>query len=489
MASDYSVNRLPVLVSKPDSLEWRSSDMKKITGDLIAFITGSRYENLPEEVVKEAKRTLLDSIGCALGGIATEKGKIAVALAKRLGGREESSLIGLGDRVSCANAAFANGELVNSLDYDAISHIPPFVIPPVLAIAESTRASGKDLILSTALGHEISKRLILALSNMVAKLSKEAKTPDVFGNSNECIFGATTGVARILNLSPEQLAHALGIAAYQCSLPVCRDWEDTVPKSMIKYVPVGWLCQGAITATLLAEKGYTANPRVFDGEYGFWRFYGAERWDPDLVVNNLGEQWRFLEMAYKPYPCCRFFHGQLDCFIRIIEKNHLLPEVIESVQVFGLPFVANPAPLEVTNQTDVQFSLPFVFSCAAHRIKIGGDWQDWDTIRNPRIREFMKKVTMLVDPKAMEAKRNDPRSWFSRVEVVAKGKNYVEETTYARWTNFTDVKATDEELVDKFRSNAGRILTQNKIEDAVNCILELERVEDIAELMNLTTLR
>jgi 2-methylcitrate dehydratase len=463
--------------------------MKKITEDLIAFIASSRYENLPEEVVKEAKRALLDSIGCALGGIATEKGKIAVALAKRLGGREESSLIGLGDRVSCANAAFANGELVNSLDYDAISHIPPFVIPPVLAIAESTRASGKDVILSTALGHEISKRLTLALSNMVAKLSKEAKTPDVFGNSNECIFGATTGATRILNLSPEQTAHALGIAAYQCSLPVCRDWEDAVPKSMIKYVPVGWICQGAITATLLAEQGYTANPRVFDGEYGFWRFYGAERWDPDLVVNDLGKQWRFLEMAYKPYPCCRFFHGELDCFIRVIEKNHLSPEEIESVKAFGLPFVANPAPLDVTNQTDAQFSLPFVFSCAAHRIKIGADWQDWDTLRNPKIREFMKKVTMRVDPKAMEAKRNDLRSWFSRVEVIARGVTYVEETMYARWTNFTDLRATDEELVEKFSANAGRLLTQHKIGEAAECILNLERVKDITRLVELITLR
>jgi 2-methylcitrate dehydratase len=452
------------------------------------FIVDTRYEDLPEEVVAETKRGLLDSVGCALGGIATEKGKIAVALARRLGGTEESTIIGLGDRVSCANAAFANGELVNGLDYDAISHILPFVVPPALAMAESTRASGKDLILSTVLAQEISKRLMLALSNMLAKLSKEAKTPDVFGNSNECIFGATAGVARILNLSPEKTAHALGIAAYQCSLPVCRDWEDAVPKSMIKYVPVGWICQASVTAALLAEQGYTGNPRVFDGEYGFWRFYGAERWDPDLVVNSLGRQWRFMEMAYKPYPCCRFFHGQLDCLMRVIEKNHLMPEEIESIKSFGLPFVANPAPLEVTNQTDVQFSLPFVLSCVAHRIKVGADWQDWDTVRNPTIREFMKKVTLLVDPKAMEAKQKDPRSWLSRVEVVAKGKTYVEETMYAKWTNFTDLRAADEELVDKFRGNAARLLTQDKIDKAVEQIMTLEKLEDVTELTSLLVL-
>ena len=105
----------------------------------------------------------------------------------------------------------------------------------------------------------------------------------------------------------ERMAHALGISAYLCPLPVCRDWEEAVPKSMIKYVPASWVCQGSVTAALLAKEGYTGNPAVFDGEYGFWRFYGAERWEPEMVVDGLGEKWRFMEMAYKTFPCCTFF--------------------------------------------------------------------------------------------------------------------------------------------------------------------------------------
>ena len=70
------------------------------------------------------------------------------------------------------------------------------------------------------------------------------------------------------------------------------------------------------------------------------------------------------------------------------------------LQSYALPFVANAAPYDVQTQVDVQFSLPFVFAVAAHRIKIGAEWQDWDTIRNPKIREFMKKVTMIVDPES-----------------------------------------------------------------------------------------
>jgi 2-methylcitrate dehydratase PrpD len=257
---------------------------------------------------------------------------------------------------------------------------------------------------------------------------------------------------------------------------------------MIKYISAGWICQTSVTSALLASEGYTGNPRVFDGEYGFARFYGAERWSPEMVVDGLGEEWQFMNMAYKLYPCCRFFHGQLDAFINIIEKNNLFPDDIESVTSYALPFVANQAPYDVQTQIDVQFSLPFVLAAAAHRVKIGAAWQDWETIRDPKIREFMKKITMVVDPWAVETKRKDPKSWPARVEVKAKGTIYKEETLYARGTNFTELRATDDELVEKFRNNTARFLPGNKIDKAVDCIFGLDSVEDINKLTSLLVL-
>jgi 2-methylcitrate dehydratase PrpD len=456
--------------------------MRVITEDLLRFIVNTTYGDLPAKVVHESKRSLLDGLGCAVAGIATDKGKIAASVARRLGGPAESRILGLGDRVSCSNAAMANGELINALDWDAISHVHPFAIPPALAMAESIRSSGKDLILATAIAQEITKRFTLALITMVDKLTEDATTPDVFGNANEGIFGATAGAAKILGLASEEAAHALGIAAYLCPLPVCKDWEETSPKSMIKYVPVGWICQGGVTAALLAREGFTGNPRVFDGEYGFSRFYGAAKWDPDVIVDALGEQWRFLEMAYKSYPCCRFFHGQLDAFIAIIDENGLSPDAIERIDSYALPFVANPLPYDVETQVDVQFSLPFVFSAAAHRIKAGAEWQDHETIQNPSVRAFMKKVFMHVDPKAVETKQKDPKSWPATVEVRANGRVYTKKTMYPRGTNLTPFEATDEELTAKFRYNASRMLTPKKIDRAVEMIMELDTLRDVAEL-------
>ena len=462
--------------------------MRNISDDLVAFLVETGYENLPEEVIHEVKRCLLDAAGCAIAGIATDKGKIIVSLARKLGGPPESSVLGAGDRVSSVNAAMANGELINALDYDDIPHVHPFAIPPALALAESTHASGKDVIVAVAVAREICIRFTRALSNMLNKLTTEAKTPDVFGNANECIIGGTAGAAKILKLEKKRMAHALGISTYLCPLPVCRNWEEAQPKSMIKYVPVSWVCQGSVTAALLASEGYTGNPKVFDGEYGFARFYGAERWEPEIVVDKLGSQWHFMEMAYKTYPCCTFIHATLDAFRGIIETRGLYPDDIERVDTYSIPFVATSAPYDVQTQVDAQFSVPFSLAVAAHRIRVGADWQEHDTMRDPKIRAFMQKVSMHVDPAIVEEKRKDPRKWPARVEIKAKGQTYTGEALYMRGTNFTDRKVSDEELTDKFRHNASRQLTPGRIDQAIDRIWNLDKAGDLSDLMSVITL-
>jgi 2-methylcitrate dehydratase PrpD len=454
-----------------------------VTKELLRFAAETTFGDLPDEVVHEAKRSLLDSIGSAIAGMATEKGKIALHLARRLGGTPESSVIGTGDKVACATAAMVNGELMYALDFDTVPHISPFVLPPVLAMAESVRATGKEFLAAYVVGMEIARRMNAAMNILEAKVAKEAKTPDVFGNSNEHMLGASVGVAKILRLDPERMAHALGIAGYLCSLPVCRDWEDTMPKSMIKYTPAGWNCQAAVTAGLLAEQGYTGNPDMLDTPYGFHKFYGAGNWAPEVIVDGLGRHWRFTDAHYKPYPCCRFLQSAIDCFIEILESRGLKPEEIEDVKAYSLPFLAHPDQQNVTTQIDAQYSLPYALAVAAHRIPAGPAWQDMKLIQSPDIQAFMKKVSFIGDPRAGEEKKKDPLSWYARVEVTAGGKKYEHETLYSRGTNVDGFRLSDEDLLEKFKTNAGLILTQNKISRASQCIMEMESATDVSELI------
>jgi 2-methylcitrate dehydratase PrpD len=134
-----------------------------VTKDIADFAARTDYEDLPLFVVQETKRLLLDTMGCAIGGLSTQKGKIAIHLARSLGGPAEATILGTGDKVSGASSAFAAGELINALDYEALlsppDHATPYVLPAPLAIGETKRVSGKELIIATAVAHELATRI------------------------------------------------------------------------------------------------------------------------------------------------------------------------------------------------------------------------------------------------------------------------------------------------------------------------------------------
>src|SRR5690606_23960209 len=143
--------------------------METIIEKLAGFTHSTDFEQLPPAVIEESKRLIVDSIGCALGGLSHPKGAIGVDYAKLQGAGapgEQASILGTGDRVSAIAAAFANGELINALDYDAVlppGHVSPYVIPCALAGLQTAGASGQTLIAAVAISHEMTNRIGKAL--------------------------------------------------------------------------------------------------------------------------------------------------------------------------------------------------------------------------------------------------------------------------------------------------------------------------------------
>jgi 2-methylcitrate dehydratase PrpD len=169
---------------------------------LANFAVEVRFGNLPAPLVREIKFLLLDHIGCALAGGGVDKGRIAVELAQSLGGAPDATIIGQKRKVAVTNAAFANGELFNSLDWDPIPHTLPCVIAGTLALAEQKQASGVDLIVAIAVAYEIASRMAQVLPGDLTP------APHGYGSS---IFGAVAGAGRILQLDCDRMAHAFGI--------------------------------------------------------------------------------------------------------------------------------------------------------------------------------------------------------------------------------------------------------------------------------------
>jgi 2-methylcitrate dehydratase PrpD len=177
----------------------------------------------------------------------------------------------------------------------------------------------------------------------------------------------------------------------------------------------------------------------------------------------------------------------VDCLMDVMDKNNIMAEDIDSISALLLPFVEWPIwqVREVKTQEAAQFSVAHVLAVAAHRIRIGTDWQSYETIMDPRIIAFRNKISFGPHPEWGKMLLDDPRSNPASVEVVVKGKTFREERQYARGTyGPEEVRMTDEQMERKFRNNASGILPEDKIDRAIASIMGLEDIEDTAEVLS-----
>ena len=460
-----------------------------VTAQHVKFAQGLTYAGLPQPVVHAAKRFLLDSLACAVAGWRTDKGRIAAETITSLGGAPQARVLGSKLKTSTANAAFANAELMNGLDYDTIPHTPPVTIPALLAVAEYKKLSGKQLIVATVAAHELATRLSGASSQMISALVETGSTPHVFGINDEAIMATAAGLSNLMGLTAEQTAFAIGVAGYYCPPQASHDWETGAPKSMIKYTPVGWICQGAVQAALLAGAGYTSNPIVLDGPAGFPDFYGWPAWKPDAATRNLGSEWRITTVDFKPFACCRFIHSRLDALYEVIRANNLKPGDIAKIHSLGVPFTANPDQYDIRTQPDAQFSIPYMLAVAALGIPIDAYCQDAARLKDPAIHAMMKKITFGLHADAQRSKTADMRTYIATAEVTTTdGRVLKAEKLFASGTATAGLGLTDDHLSRKFAENCATRLPAAKAKRASAMLWDLENVADVSKVIDQLTL-
>ena len=485
---------LPALTTLPGTLQAQPADTAQPSDPagppaserLVRFATDLCYEAIPADVVHAAKRLLLDSLGCALAGWELPKGRLAAGLMQQLGGEPKALVIGTRRRVSATNAAFANAELMNALDFDAIPHLPPVTIPAVLAVAEAEGLSGRQLILGLVIAYEIGARLSRASSQMQAALLETNTTPEIFGINDEAIMASAMGICAMQGRHAGMTAHALGLAGYYCPPQSSHDWETGSPKSNVKYTPVGWVAQGAVTAAMLAGTGFTANPIVLDGPAGFPKFYGWPKWQAARAVEGLGREWRILNPDFKPYAACRYIHSRLDCVVALVREHGIEPSRIERIVSLGPPFVANPNQQDVRTAEDAQFSIPYMLALAAMDIPIDARCQRPELLNDPRVRAMMAKIEWGTHPRTTETKRADPRSFIASADIFAGGKRYAHEAWAASGAGAVpELRLGDDALQRKFLDCASTRLPADQAARLAQAIWSLDEARSIGPLMAL----
>lgn len=473
-----------------------------VTEKLVDSVMRARFSDLPKETVDKTKLMLIDTVGCALAGYITDRVKLAIELVEESGGNPQASIIG-GHRTSHDLAAFVNGELINALDYDCvgplIGHVCPYATPPCLAIAEKVQASGKELITALALAHEIGGRVGTSLAQH--KVLKDE--PPYFEDSprfsySTTLLGGVAGACKLLGLNANKTASALGIAGASSPVPAGIKWfYNSGPAIMVKYGAwSGWGSKLATNAALLADKGFTGDTTILDGEQGFWQIVGSPFFKVDILLGGLGEVWHIEEIEFKPYPTCRVHHAGIEGINQIMQENRIKPEEIDEIVIKGDPFLqsGNRVVIKIESFADMQFSSANIYAVAAcYGDRPSPAWQMPVVYDDPKVKALAQKVRIETHPQTEELITSrvkvdkPPAIWDTIVQITARGKKFTSEVTEPKGVSTNQM--TEAELVEKFMVNASySMLPTSKAEQIVQTITNLEKLDDITKLARLLTI-
>ena len=476
-------------------MESESATTKRTVVHALAdFSNDTSWSTMPSPVVEEAKRVLLDSIGCALAGHGELKGKAGrdlAALSRPAG--QGATVIGEAEQSSVMGAAFANAELVSALDFDAIlapGHVAPVVVPVALAAGEVAGSTGGEVLTAIAVGHEISCRVAFAMDGLRDVVDGAVARRPVVGYS-AIVFGAAAASAKLMQLDSVATADAIAIVASIAPVHSQGPWAEHSPIQTIKYMVAGAFAQTSLTAAYLSRSGHHGDHQILeDADVGYPRFIGSARWEKDVITAELGQAWRFpVFQTYKPYPHCRVLHGQLDILLALIQEHDLKPDEIEEIRAWGEEWHRQPIWLNTTinHVIDAQNSMAHGLALAAHRIKPSKQWQDPDVVFSDSVMGLMSRVVTAAHPAYTGHLDSYPADRPARVEIDARGTTFAGDGWYPKGTPSPDPSTTmtTEELVAKFQTNAEGVLPAASIDAVIDAVLKLEHLDDVRELTRL----
>jgi 2-methylcitrate dehydratase PrpD len=433
-----------------------------LTRALARFIVASDFDDLPAAVRHEGARTLLNWVGCAIGGSHHETVARAMAALLPFFGPPQATLLGRPERVDVLHAALLNGISSHVLDFDdthietAIHPAAP-VAPAILALAEHRPVSGRDLMTALIIGIETALRIGKAVTPAHYRVGWH-----ITGTAGA--FGSAAAAGKLLALSERQMCWALGLAAAQ---PVGL---QEMFGSMTKSFHPGRAAQNGLTAALLAHKGYTASEHPLEAKRGWLNVLSTAH---DIAaITDPG--WEILNNSYKPFACGLVVHPVIDGCIRLRDANGLTAEMIDRIEL-----AVHPRVMDVTAIEDPRTGLEGKFSvyhAAAVALAEGaaGEPQFSDaSVWEPAIAHLRRLVSVTIDPGLGKAQ--------ARVAIALKNGErpsvFVE-----RAVGSVQNPMSDRMLEDKFRGLSDGMLPAVATDRLIGLCWEAHELGDAGEI-------
>jgi 2-methylcitrate dehydratase PrpD len=429
------------------------------------FAAGLRFADLGSDAQASLPGRIIDILGIAVRASTLDTSEAARKFVRSQGNSEQAVAIGLGNRASVPHAAFLNGVLAHSLDYDdthlpSILHPSASVVPAVLAAAESSGADGPKVLAAIGAGLEITVRLGMA------GYREETSQSEFFEHGQHATsicgtVGSAAAASVVLGGSAVDCAHAMAIACSMASGVI----EANRTGGTVKRFHCGWAAQAGVTAAFLAASGVTGAATALEGRFGFFQAFLRDQWSPAPILEGLGNRWELDRIFYKPYPANHFTHTLVDAIIAM-RADGLRAEEIVSIEVG----VASPTvrtigePIELKRRPgtgyQAQFSGPFLAAVAAiggSGLGIGLEDFDDDRLTDPLVQRLMDCTVVVGNSRCDAVYPNQ----FPAVVRVTSSSGQVREVAVMENLGGPQRPLSVEHLAKKFQDNTAQLLSES----------------------------
>ena len=441
------------------------------------FVAETRLETLSAEVVTAAKRAVLDTLGVTLAGAAEEGSRLLLDSLSATADAGPAHIFGTDLRASASQAALANGALGHALDFDDVNvnmrgHPSVPVLPAVLAVAEAAEAAeaagsdGGAVLSAFVVGFEVECKLGRALG--ASSYARGWHATSVAG-----ALGAAAACANLLRLDAARTRNALGIA----SSMACGTRQNF--GTMTKPLHAGLAARAGVEAADLAARGFTAAPDILEAPMGFGVLFSpGDDWRPERI-GDPGKPWDILSpgINVKQYPCCYMTHQALDATLAATERRPLDAAEVESIEVRVSP--GSTSALihhRPTSGLEGKFSMEYCVAAAVLDGAVRLRTFDEDQVQRPEAQQLLRRVSIVHPPEA--------KAWTSpstRVTVRLRDSSALRAEVTRERGSPGDPLSWDE-LVDKYRDCARRVLPEQQVDRSLELIAALpeSRIRELA---------
>lgn len=446
------------------------------------WIVDTTYEDIPPDAIRVANESCFDLLGVILAGSTQKVGEIIRSYAGELGGTEEATILASGERTSVQNAALVNGTMGHALDYDdfgGFGHPTVAIFPALLALGESIGATGRDLMEAYIVGCEVGLAVDYATHYHSQQMHRGFHSTAILGR-----LAAAAACSKLLKLDAQQTSMALGMAGSMAS-GVIHNFG-----TMTKPLHAGMTCRDGVMAAQLAQRGFTAGDQILEHPVGFTAtVIGEEGVDLEAAAQQLGKPFRVQDaLIIKKYPSCGGNHAMLDSIFGLMREHEFSHQDIANAEV--VQSYASTVMLYEEPESDLKgkFSAKYNMAAALVDGEVGIDTFTNDKIAEPAVQDMMERVSLRVQSKWELGGSTVSKGVPIRI-TLNDGRVFDHETPRGEILGSQVNPWGMENIASKFRENVGRVLSEERIEDAVQQWLDVTEVQDVGSAIRGTLVR